>query len=328
MAEEVKKRRSHRWLWISLTIVVVLLAGFVSLAWYLRSASFADFVRRKVIASIEDATGGRVEMAAFHWNLSQWTFEADNLTIHGLEPPGESPYAHIDRAVVRLHIISFLERQISLEHVELYAPTIHIIVNPDGSTNAPEPRVKPANPKSEVQQLFDLAITRVDVHDGMLLLNQHKLALDFSVNEVLAAMTYDRLAQRYDGSVRVGKMDAKYQDLRDVAAQADLQFSLWHNQAEITAFQLTSEKSWLHGSGKITDFERPQIHLTYSSNLDVTQLGAVTRVYQLRGGTLQLDGSGTYAEAAPRRLPGQSPKMAFPQSRLLEAVPAEESCCR
>jgi hypothetical protein len=27
-------------------------------------------------------------------------------------------------------------------------------------------------------------------------------------------------------------------------------------------------------------------------------------------------------------LPGQSPKMAIPQSRLLEAVPAEESCIR
>ena len=82
--------------------------------------------------------------------------------------------------------------------------------------------MKLANPKSPVQQLFDLAIARVDVHDGMLLLNQHKLALDFSVNEVLAAMTYDRLAQRYDGSVRVGKMDGKYQDLREVAAQANL----------------------------------------------------------------------------------------------------------
>lgn len=90
MTEEVKKRRSHRRLWIGLTIGVVLLAGFVSLAAYLRSASFADFVRRKVIASIEDATGGRVEMAAFRWNLSQWAFEADDLTIHGLEAAGRA----------------------------------------------------------------------------------------------------------------------------------------------------------------------------------------------------------------------------------------------
>ena len=149
-----------------------------------------------------------------------------------------------------------------------------------------------------MQQLFDLAIARVDVHDGMLLLNQHKIALDFSVNQVVAAMTYDRLARRYDGSVQVGKMDAKYQDLRDVAAQADLQLSLWHNQAEIKTLKLSSEGSSLQMTGKVTDFESPQVHLTYGSTIDVAQLGAVTRVYQLRGGTVVLDGSGTYSEAA------------------------------
>ena len=158
--------------------------------------------------------------------------------------------------------------------------------------------MKPDHPKTPVQQLFDLAIARVDVHDGMLLLNQHKLALDFSVNQVVAAMTYDRLAQRYDGSVQVGKMDAKYQDFRDVAAQADLQFSLWHNQAEIKALKFASEASSLEIAGKVTDFESPQVQLTYSSTIDVAQMGAVTRVYQLRGGTIALDGSGSYSDAA------------------------------
>lgn len=275
-----------------------MLAVIVALGWYLRSPSFEGFVRRKLIANLEEATGGRVEMAAFHWNLSELAFEADGLTIRGLEPAGESPYVHVDRALVRLRIISFLERQVSLEQIELWAPAIHIIVNRDGSTNAPEPKVKPNHPKTPVQRLFDLAIARLDVHEGMLLLNEHKLALDFSVNQVVAAMTYDRLAQRYDGSVRVGKLDAKYQDLRDVAAQSDLQFSLWHNQVEIKALKLVSEGSSLQITGKVTDFESPQVRLTYSSTIDITQLGAVTRVYQLRGGTVALDGSGTYSETA------------------------------
>ena len=298
MTEEVKTRHPHKRLWIGAVAGVVLLAVVVSLIWYLRSPSFENFVRRKLIATLEEATGGRVEMAAFHWKLSDLAFEADGLTIHGLEPAGESPYAHVNRALVRLHVVSFLERQVSLEQVELWAPVIHIIVNPDGSTNAPEPKVKPDHPKTPVQQLFDLAIGRVDVHDGMLLLNQHKLALDFSVNQLVAAMAYDRLAQRYDSSVQVGKMDAKYQDYRDVAAQADLQFSLWHNQAEIKSLKLVSETSSLQLSGKVTDFESPQVHLTYSSTLDVAQMGAVARAYQLRGGSLVLDGSGTYSEAA------------------------------
>jgi len=305
MAEEIKKRRSHRRLWISLTIGVVLLAGFLSLAWYLQSPSFADWVRRKVIASIEDATGGRVEMAAFRWNLSQWAFEADNLTIHGLEPPGELPYVHVDHTLVRLHIISFFQRQFSVEQLQLQHPVIHVIVYPDGKTNAPEPKIKVVSNKTPVQELFDLAIARANLRDGMLLLNQRKLPLDFSVNDVVASMTYDAGARRFDGSVQVGKMDIKYQDYRDVAAQADLQFSLWHNQAEIKSLKLTSESSSVQASGKVTDFSDPQIQLTYTSSINATQLGAVTRVSQLRGGTLVLDGSGGYSNAGGAQSSGR-----------------------
>jgi len=298
MADEVKKRGSLRRLWISLTIGVVLLAAFVSLARYLRSASFADFVRRKVIAAIEDATGGRVEMASFHWNLSQWAFEADNLTIHGLEPPGELPYVHVDHTLVRLHIISFFQREFSVEQLQLQRPVVHVIVYPDGKTNAPEPKIKRTSNKTPVQELFDLAIARADLQEGMLLLNQRKLPLDFSVNDVIASMTYNAAAQRFDGSVQVGKMDLKYQDYRDVPAQADLQFSLWHNQAEINFLKLTSESSSLQMAGRITDFNDPQIDLTYSSSIEATQLGAVVRVNQLRGGTVVLHGSGSYSNAA------------------------------
>ena len=116
---------------------------------------------------------------------------------------------------------------------------------PTARTNAPEPKVKVESNKTPVQELFDLAIARADLRDGMLLLNERKLPLDFSANDVVATMTYDRLRKRYDGSVQVGKMDSKYADFRDVPAQADLQFSLWHNQVEIKSLKLTSEQSTL-----------------------------------------------------------------------------------
>ncbi len=296
MADEVKTRRSHTRLWIGAAAGVVLLAIVIGLGWYLRSPQFADLVRRKLIATIEDATGGRVELAAFHWNLSQLAFEADGLTVHGLEAPGQLPYVHINHALVRIHIISFLQRQISLEQIELQHPVIHIIVQPDGSTNAPEPKIKSTT--SPVQQLFDLAITRADLHDGMLLLNERRMPLDFTADDITAAMTYNQVAQRYDGSVQVGKIDAKYQDFRDVAAQAEVQFSLWHNRAEFKELKVTAENSSLQVNGTVTDFERPQVQLSYSSSINAAQLGAVIRDYQLRGGTMLLDGTATYSEAA------------------------------
>ncbi len=83
MAEEVKKRRSHKRLWVGAAIGGVLLAMVAVLVWYLRSPQFEDLVRRKLIATLEDATGGRVELTSFHWNLSKLAFQADGLTIHG-----------------------------------------------------------------------------------------------------------------------------------------------------------------------------------------------------------------------------------------------------
>ena len=297
MPDEVKIRRARKWLWLT-AIGVFLLAVMVGLLWYVRSPAFADFVRSKVVETIEDATGGRVEMASFRWNLRRLAFETDDLTIHGLEPPDQLPYAHVDRALIRLHIISFLERRVSLEQLELQHPVIHVIVNADGSTNAPEPKVRPQGNKSSVQELFDLAIARTDLRDGMLIINDKKFPLDFAANDVLAAMTFERAAQRYDGSLQIGKIDVKYQDFRDVPASADFQFSLWHNVAQLKSLRFTSEKSTLQASGKLTNFQQPQIQITYSSTLDVVQAGAITRSPQLRAGTLLLDGLVDYSESS------------------------------
>src|SRR5580704_18553059 len=187
MPEEVTKRRSHKRLWIEIAVGVCLLAIVIGLVWYVRSPGFADLVHRKVVQTIEEATGGRVEMASFHWNLAKLEFEANELTIHGLETQDQLPYAHVDHARIKLHIISFLERQVSLKQVELQHPVIHVIVNKDGSTNAPEPKVKVQRNENAVQQLLDLAIARADIRDGMLVINDRKMPMDFSANDLLAS---------------------------------------------------------------------------------------------------------------------------------------------
>ena len=190
----------------------------LALVWYLRSPQFADFVRRKVIASVEETTGGRVELGSFTWSLAKLQFQADNLTIHGLEGPDQLPYAHADRINLRVRILSFVQTRISLEYLGLERPVIHLIVHPDGTTNAPGPKTTQSN-SAAVQQLLDLAVARVDLRNGMLLMNDLEKPLDFTADDVMATITYSHLDRRYDGSIQVGKMDLKYQDFRNVAAQ-------------------------------------------------------------------------------------------------------------
>ena len=96
--------------------------------------------------------------------------------------------------------------------------------------------------RTAVQQLFDLAIARLDLNNGLLLVNDRALPLDFAADDVTAVMTYDRSDRRYDGTVQAGKMDVKYQDFRDVAAQGEVAFSLWSNRLQIKSLKLTSEE--------------------------------------------------------------------------------------
>ena len=93
-------------------------------------------------------------------------------------------------------------------------------------------------------------------------------------------------------------MDLKYADFRDVPATADLQFSLWANNFQVKALKLISEQSTLEVSGKLNDFQKPQIEGNYSASFNLAQVGAVIRDPQLRGGSLGVSGSASYSEAA------------------------------
>ena len=62
-------------------------------------------MRGRVIKMLEDATGGRVEIAGFHWQLLHMRVEATGITIHGLEAANETPYAHVEKLDVDAGII-------------------------------------------------------------------------------------------------------------------------------------------------------------------------------------------------------------------------------
>ena len=69
----------------------------IGLALWMNTAQFEGLVRKRLVAELEQSTGGRVQVATFHWRLSHLEAEAGGVVIHGNEAPGEAPYARIDR---------------------------------------------------------------------------------------------------------------------------------------------------------------------------------------------------------------------------------------
>ena len=193
-----RARRHSRWRYAGYTllgVLAVLLLIVGGAAWYATTSSFENIVRNKLIATLETATGGRVELGYFRWRLLHLEFEAGNLTIHGLEGPGDVPYAHVDRLFVRAKIISFFQAKVGLNLLEATHPVFHLIVYPDGSTNQPKPKTEPSG-KPITDTLFDLAVDRTEITNGVALINQQAIPFNLAANDLAVTVTYAPVRDR------------------------------------------------------------------------------------------------------------------------------------
>jgi translocation and assembly module TamB len=159
--------------------VILLAVTLVGLYFAASSATFENFVRRRMVHKLETATGGRVEIASFHWRLLSLEAEAGGLVIHGLEAPGEAPYAQVERLRARFSVLGFLSPRIQLRDLDIVKPQLHLIVYPNGSTNQPHPR-KPRPPgEPALDRFFDLKADHVTCEQGVLDYDNRAAEFDF-----------------------------------------------------------------------------------------------------------------------------------------------------
>ena len=163
---------------------VLLTVSAICLFLYASSASFENTMRKQLAASLQSLTGGRVEIAAFHWNLLNLDADADGLVIHGLESAGEAPYLRVAHLHVRFALLGvltprFISRNIVLRALEIQQPELHLIVYRNGTTNQPHP-ARPRKPgEPALDRLFDLKAGRISVEQGIVHYENRAAVFDF-----------------------------------------------------------------------------------------------------------------------------------------------------
>ncbi|OLE57187.1 MAG: hypothetical protein AUG13_05235 [Chloroflexi bacterium 13_1_20CM_2_59_7] len=289
-----KPRRRRLWKYLLFTLFagLLLLAG---LAWYATTDSFQAMVRRRLVTELERITGGRVDLGGFHTTPFRLQVEIRGLTIHGREQSGEIPYAHVDRLVAQVKIISILDTEFGFNSIVLDHPVVHIILYPDGTTNQPEPKLRRASEKTPIEQLFSLSINRLEVRRGEFLWSDQRIPLDFVANDISADMAYSLLHRRYESHVLLGKVDTKFNDYRPVAWMVEAHFRLSRNSIEVTSLKATSGRSRLEASGRMQDFREPKIEATYDASLDLAEAAAIARRSEVHRGVLQAAGRGSWS---------------------------------
>lgn len=286
---------SISWARVGKTCLLLFLLAFLGvsvLMWYVNTASFQQIARRRLIAAIESATGGRVEVGSFKAVPLGLQVEIRDLTIHGKEAPGEQPYVHVDRMAAAIDVSSALGARLGFHALTLDHPVIHVIFYPDGSTNQPTPN---HNGSSDFERLFSLSARRLEVRHGELLWNDQRIPLEINSNDVSANLSYSFLRLRYSGNVAVGKAETSFDGWRPIAWTGRANFNLDRNGIQIQTLRASSGESQLQASDVHISFEQLNIAGKYQVKLDLAQLAAVTRQQQVKAGTLQISGEGTWS---------------------------------
>ena len=293
-----KRRRLRRFflrhLPFSVACAAVLLAvAAVALYFWASSAGFENAVRKRLVSSLENLTGGRVEIASFHWHLLSLEAEAGGLVIHGLEAPGEAPYAQVDNLRVRLSVLGFWSPRILLRDLEISRPQLHLIVYPDGSTNQPQPH-KPRKPgKPVLDWFFDLQAGRVAVEQGVLDyenraaafdFQDRRIPLDFTASDLSLRMAYAPPAAGNPESYRIQAGAANLSLARGggsrrpaqaVRGRFEATLDLVRAAAYLRSLRLTANGHTLDLSGTLQDFAHPRWQARTIGDLDMRLLDPV-----------------------------------------------------
>jgi translocation and assembly module TamB len=303
-------------LWTCSGLAALLLVAVFGLIWWASSSSFENIVRRRLIARVEQATGGRVEIASFHWKFFKLEAEADGIVIHGLEAASEAPYAQLESLHIQLSVLGFWSPRILLRSLDAARPQFHLIVYPDGSTNQPHPRRPSTASSHPLDSLFELKAGRASVTNGVLDYDNRAAAdldfqnrqipLDFAARDVSVRLAYVPPEGKNPESYRV---ETSARDLnlvrgpssRPVAEPVEgfveATLDLTRNAAYLRSLRLTAHTKGapdrvLDISGQLDDFNHPRWQATAKGELDLRLMDPILGYPFTPHGIARIDLSG------------------------------------
>lgn len=288
-----RKQRRLRWrhaFYLAAAIVVLVAAFVAGLFWYASTPQFAARVHRTVVSTLERATGGRVEMRSFHWNVRNFTVQIDGLTIHGKEAVGEAPFFHVDRLTLRARILSFFTPnwipRVELSSLIAQAPTVHLIVYPDGSTNQPQPRTASGSPFPET--LLSLKIISTRVENGVVLLNNRVVPWEMAAGPLQLTMRYAASEREYHLTLDTANITFRLKNAKEANSRLRTEVVLARDSVTVQSLDLQTGNSHLTATGEFQNFTQPRWQTSIRGSIDARQVGAITGETELRNGIAQL----------------------------------------
>jgi translocation and assembly module TamB len=299
--------RALAWGFGSLVVVLILLAAGAS--WYTSTADFQRRVGGEVASVFENATGGHVELQHISFNLWHLAVEVDGLVIHGTEAPGQMPYLSAAKIFVRLRFHMILthirgigpQSRISLRYLRVEQPRLHLIVDKNGHTNQPTPKRPNKSNESIQDTLLDLQARKVELADGLAVLNDKAIPFDVAANNLNVEVHYIRKSDSYGTTVDLADLRTKIAAQPEVQSKLHLTAELGRDMIALQSFDFaTGASTHLSATAALQHFASPQWQMSLTGSVELQQLSYLADVDGLNAGTLDLNVHGHNCSVTPQ----------------------------
>ena len=233
--------------------VILLIAGIV----IVQTDWFRNMVRTKIVAAVEDATGGKAEIGSFAFDWHRLRADVRDFVIHGLEPPGAAPLVRAKLVEVDLKLLSPFKGFVDIASLLIDTPQANIIVYPDGHTNIPAPKLQHSSNKTGIETIVDMAIGHFELRNASVTFGDRKSDVNVSGENFRAQLGYNPLSPRYTGEIDMSPMYLKAGREAPWKVDIKLPVTLEKDKVTLANAELTTPQSKIVVSGSMDHLSGP-----------------------------------------------------------------------
>jgi translocation and assembly module TamB len=249
-----------------LAMILVLGVGAILLV---QTAWFRNYIKEKIVTSIADSTGGRVEAGSFQFDWTHLRAVLTNSVLHGNEPPGVAPLLRVARIQVDLRLFT-IHGFWNIAALDIDQPQANVIVYPDGSTNLPAPRQKSTS--SPLEDVVDLAIGHFEINNGLVTVAAQKHELNVRGNNLRALLSYNTLSQKYSGQISLQPLYVVSGRNTPVDFTVSLPVTLARDKIEVHGARIASPLSTLALDASLDHLQNPRVSARLNGHIALADL--------------------------------------------------------
>ena len=254
---------------------------------------FQHVLERRVIASLENLTGGRVEIARFRFRPWLFQITMQKLVIHGTEAAGDPPLISTRDVEAGLSPGELLRRRLRLRYVDMDQLQVHLRINPHGVTNLPGPRER-TSPQQGLADLMSLSIGRLTISHSVFFWNDQRQPVEIDARELAILLRMTR--GRYNGTLSSSATSIRSPRWSFPPITFNSRFELSPSSLVFSSFAWQAPGTTGEASFTILPYPVLQASGSFHASTEIPALARVLHAPELRGGTLQFEGLAVYQD--------------------------------